>query len=101
MICLDDGALARLAIRATAVPPSRRRRWLADTLAPPSPAALRQRAYRARQRRGEACVRVTVTRELLDALVAGEWLHDAEVISDQEIGDAVQRMLAEWAALFR
>ena len=60
MLQLDDQALARIAIAATAVAPDARAAWLAQLackLAPPRPrrrASTRQARWRERQRNGQA-----------------------------------------------
>jgi hypothetical protein len=63
MLALDDGALARVMIAATAVPPGRRRQWLRELSAkldpPRTPAVRRQARWRARQRDGSAVYRLT------------------------------------------
>jgi hypothetical protein len=111
VIALEDGALAivliaasRLAdesarvallerFAATADPPRPR-----ATARPISPAAIKMRRHRERDRRGEAVYRVPIGPEVVDLLVKTGWLPaDREVFSDLEVAEAAGAILRDTA----
>jgi len=114
VLALDDGALAIVLIAATrlprdadriallerfaaaADPPWRRTTNVAPGRRPRSPAAEKQRRYRANLRRGVAYVPLPVTRPIVDYLVRRGLLP-----RDREGADRVEIGLAAAAALER
>ncbi len=59
----------------------------------PTPAAVRQRRYRARRRDGVRMLTVDLLPECLVRLVAEGWLNADEVLDAAKIGDAVADLL--------
>jgi hypothetical protein len=90
MLALDEGALARLVIAASAVAPSRRSRWLQSIAREleghtPSPTARRLRRFQARRRSGQKCYRLT-----LDEIDVVEMLLSAGVLAPRDRDDHIK-----------
>jgi hypothetical protein len=67
-----------------------------------SPAAVRLRRYRARQRSGRVLLRVEVAEvELVEVLVAAGYVDEYRAADRQVVAAAVTRVLADWAARWR
>jgi hypothetical protein len=103
MLALDDGALARLAIAATAVPADKRDAWLQDlarTLDPPPPNRWARR--RARLKRNPYAAMLKVEVDLLalsQTLLLSGWLEPRHDGADHEVGEvaaALQLAIDEW-----
>jgi hypothetical protein len=60
-------------------------------------AAARQRAYRARVRKGEALLRVRVGHPVIEALIVSTRLSEAEALDRRKVASAVADVVEEWA----
>ena len=99
MLALDDGALARLCIGATAIAPDKRSRWLQRMARklqnPPSATALRLRKFQARRRNGQACYRVVQDQvDLEELLLASGTLAPADRDDHSKVEAALSRFLS-------
>lgn len=104
MLAFDDAALARVMIAACAVPRQQRRQWLKLTAhrlcgQEGSPAARRQRAYRARKRGNVIPVSFVVDADALIAALLGTGsLSPAAVDDRREIVRALADQVSDWAS---
>ena len=64
----------------------------------PSPAALRQRAYRVRQRSGMRTLRVDVPSDVIERLIEWGWLSPDDARDEAKLQDAVEELLECWAS---
>jgi hypothetical protein len=111
MLALDDAALARLAIAASAVPRGQRRRWLrelGDVLDGDHKRqrhARRMRRHRARQAAGQRCYRIViedrVMENVIDGLVAYGRLSDAETARREAVGMALVGLVEDFGRRWR
>jgi hypothetical protein len=91
MIALDDGALARLCIAATAVAPERRGAWLEDVAvrleqarrSACSPGARHTAAWRARERAGRCLLKIEVDEAELVVALVDACLLDPRIADDR------------------
>jgi hypothetical protein len=107
MLALDDGALARLAIAASRVHRSQRRRWLASIAGKVDPPRAvirsreRSRRSRARRQNGMHCYTVEIPDHIaegvINALVATGKLTEAEACDHARVQAELGRMLCDWA----
>jgi hypothetical protein len=111
MLALDDGALAVIVIAASRLADESDRVALLERFAatadpprprasarPTSPAAIKMRRHRERDRRGEAVYHVPIGPEVVDLLVKTGWLPAGrEVFSDLEVAEAAGALLRDTA----
>jgi hypothetical protein len=64
-------------------------------------AALRSRRARARRRAGRCCYTITISGEVLSALVRWNWISEHEVTDKIKVAQAIARGLEEAAAARR
>jgi hypothetical protein len=105
MLALDDAALARLCIAASAIAPEQRERWLrelAEKLDPPvvrSPATIRQRRLRARRKNHQHVYKLVVSdraiENLIVQLILGGKLSEREALQPRNITRALENLLEE------
>lgn len=100
MLALTDRSLAVIAIAASAIPPSRRARWLqrlADRLensCPRSAGALHTAAWRAREKAGRCLLKLEVDEVELAVALVDAGLLDPSVADDRaRLTEATQRAL--------
>ncbi len=60
----------------------------------PIPAAARMRKYRRRQRDGVRVVPVEVDHALIEKLIDGGWINEAEAVNLESLADAVAKAAA-------
>ena len=111
MLSLDDGAMARIAIGAGAVPPAERGEWLelvahkfeATARAHrPSRAAKNMRQYRKRQHSGQVVLRVPVDHAAVtEALIATGVLNEHEALDKRRVEAAIAAQIGAWAGAFK
>ena len=65
--------------------------------AAPTPAAERQRVYRARKRNGARFMRGDLSSEAVDALIAGGWIGAGEAGDPAKLAEAVADLIDCWA----
>lgn len=120
MLALDDSALARIVIGATAVAPDERRRWLEQIArkldppkscnlqdspppkfrnlrnSPPRPAT-RQARWRERQRKGRAIFRIEADHDsVLLALIETGRISEADALDRRKVEAALATVLADF-----
>jgi hypothetical protein len=99
VLALDDGALARLCIGATAVAPHLRNRWLQRVAKEleghrPSPTARRLRRFQARRHNGQACYRIIQDCvDLEELLLASGTLAPADRDDHRQVEAALSRFI--------
>jgi hypothetical protein len=104
MLALSDGALARLAISATALPPHARGRWLrqiANRIDPPPQRSdtVRKARLRQRERSGHIVLQVEVhEHDLAAAMIEAGLLTEAQALSRADLARALARIAAEFSA---
>lgn len=64
-------------------------------------AAQKQRAYRARQRRGETCYRVAAGHNLLHTLIDQGALAEADADDPGKVAKVLTKMLADYAVAYQ
>ncbi len=102
MLALDDQALARLMIAATAVPESKRGKWLkgiaAEFEGPVRSNAKYAAAYRERHRRGHIAIKGLSVNEyyVVGALIASGALTKEESRNPRTVTAAIARHLNAW-----
>jgi hypothetical protein len=100
VLALDDGALARLCIGATAVAPHKRNRWLQRVAKEleghrPSPTARRLRKFQARRHHGKACYRIVQDQvDLEELLLASGTLAPSDRDDHGKVEAALSRFLS-------
>jgi hypothetical protein len=96
MLAFDDQSLARLCIRATAIPHEARHDWLrslANRLEAPTANAARARRSRQRVRNGRAIVRFEI-----DLVAVEEMLKRERLLADDPTREQVEAALTEFVA---
>jgi hypothetical protein len=104
MLALDDAALARICIGATAVAPEDRCRWLRDIAEHLDPlprrlalARARKARARARQRKGERVFKLVGNYELIvGGLIGSGRISERAALDHGKVEDVLSRMLMEW-----
>jgi hypothetical protein len=108
MLALDDAALARVMIAATAVAPSAREAWLMKFVEraegqPPAgrTSAARQRRARQRAKDGRAILRLEVDEHLIvSALLDSTRLTEAQALDRRLVERECRDILHEWARIW-
>jgi hypothetical protein len=109
MLALDDGALARLAIAATRVRRSRRKRWLqeiAERIDPPprhrAIVRARQARHRERQRNGVRVFRLEANYDLVvSGLIDSGRISERAALDHRNIERVLSEMLTAWGKEWR
>jgi hypothetical protein len=111
MLALDDAALARLVIAASAVPHGKRRRWLRELAQDLDGDPERRRRaksmhrYRQRQAKGERCYRVVVSDRGMEDVISGfvrvGRLSEAESLQLEALERALGTLIEDIGKLWR
>ena len=104
MLALDDAALARVCIGATAVAPKDRSRWLHDIAERLDPlprrlalARARKARSRARQRQGQRVFKLTANYQLIvGGLIDAGNISERDALDHRNVERVLSRMLMEW-----
>src|SRR5262245_39477480 len=104
MVSLDDQAMARLLIAATAVSPEQFDGWLADIAARMERAArpkAKWRAYRDRKRRGELALRIVVDEQDAVAALSAVGALNGGDVGRKQLEAALTAQITDWLSAWR